>query len=136
MIEVSTMAEALAVPNLIHIEAGNPVKAWQQGDTLPAHLIVTQPTAAEVIAAVRAAAKAAFDAQRETEMALRAVVVLVTEEMNAMKTRVNQIMTAVDNGGTYAAAKTTIAALTDLQTRTLAQARTAILNKIDAGEAD
>lgn len=48
MIDCLTVAEAYAVPNVIHIELGTPVKAWQSGDTLPGHLLPgPEPTAEE-----------------------------------------------------------------------------------------
>ena len=47
MIECESIAEARKVENLIHIEAGRPVKAWQKGDTLPSHLLPDPPTPEE-----------------------------------------------------------------------------------------
>lgn len=40
MIECKSIEEARKVEGVMHIELGNPVKAWQRGDVLPRHLIV------------------------------------------------------------------------------------------------
>lgn len=40
MIQCATLAEALKVPNVIAIVAGNPIKAYQQGDALPPEAVV------------------------------------------------------------------------------------------------
>lgn len=66
----------------------------------------------------------------QAESALRAFMLLVLDELNAHTAKVNAILTAIDNAGTLAALKTTVAAIADLPTRTEQQLRTAIRNKM------
>ena len=84
----------------------------------------------------RVEAKAALAEAKAESATLRALLLIVLDEFNLHSAKTNAILTAIDNAATLAALKTAVAAITDLPTRTAAQLRTAIQNKIDAGDVD
>jgi hypothetical protein len=114
MIECQTLEEARAVENLIHIEAGSPIKAWQQGDALPAHLVIVPPSAAQLNEMARATSKQLVDASDPSDRVRKAVLLVLLDEINALRAAVVPVLPA----------------------RTRAQLVNAIKNKIDAGAAD
>ena len=67
---------------------------------------------------------------------MRALLLTVLDEFNTHATKINAILTAIDNGSTLAQVKTNIAAIADYPTRTKANLITAMTNKINAGDAD
>lgn len=62
---------------------------------------------------------------------LRALVELLVDELNAHSEAINAILTAIDNGANLSGIKTAIAAISDLPTRTLQQAKNAIRTHLD-----
>jgi hypothetical protein len=87
--------------------------------------------------ALRAAAtKLLASQQHEVSPLMRAVLLTLLDELNAHAEKINAILTAVDGAANLAGLKTAIAAIADHPARTAAQMRTAILGKIDAGDAD
>ena len=84
----------------------------------------------------RNAAKATLAAVKAESATLRAFMLLMLDELNAHTAKINSILTAVDNAATFATLKTAILAIADLPTRTANQLRTAINNKLDAGDGD
>jgi hypothetical protein len=60
----------------------------------------------------------------------RAFALALLDELNAHSTKINAILTAIDNGGTLAQVKTNIAAIADLGQRSVAQMKTAIRGKL------
>ena len=76
------------------------------------------------------------DAEDRTSVVLRAVTLLLMEENNAQRAAINAILDAVDGAASLAALKTSVAAIQDLPERNAGQLRTAIKNKISAGDAD
>lgn len=75
---------------------------------------------------------AAVSQLAQAENVMRALMLMVLDELNAHAAKVNAIMTAVDGAGTYAAMRTAIGLIADLPTRTEMQLRTAIRNKLGA----
>lgn len=67
---------------------------------------------------------------------IRAVVLLVLDEFNSHALKINAILDAVDAATSLADLKTRVAAIVDYPPRTAAQLKTAIQNKINAGDAD
>lgn len=61
MKQCTSIAEAQAVPSVIAIQAGTPVIAYQQGDTLPSYMVVT-PSAIPQQVTMRQARLALFAA--------------------------------------------------------------------------
>jgi len=97
----------------------------------------------DVVTLMDAAARASLDAAAleaardslagqldQTEDILRAVVLMVLDELNAHSAKVNALLTAIDNASTLANLKTAVAAIADLPTRTAAQVKTAIRSKL------
>lgn len=68
--------------------------------------------------------------------ALRAVLLIVLDELNAHALKLNAILDAVDGAANLAGLKTAVAAIADYPPRTKAQLLTAITNKVNAGGAD
>lgn len=68
--------------------------------------------------------------------ALRAVVLVALDELNAHALKLNAILDAVDGAATLAALKTAIAAIPDYPQRTPAQLKTAMQTKIAGGDVD
>lgn len=115
MIEFFSMAEARdAYKPGDMIEAGMPVRLWKAGEAWPSHLIVTPPTSAELLARLRAQAKVLIDDRRDEDVRFRALVLVLLDEINVIRSKL-------------------VPALTP---RTIAQLKTAVRNKIDAGDAD
>ena len=67
---------------------------------------------------------------------MRALMLVLLDELNLHALKINAILTAINNGTTLAQVKTNIAAITDYPTRTKANLVTALTNTINAGEAD
>lgn len=95
------------------------------------------PAEAErVTAAQRAQAVALLaDPAREAKL-LRAILLVILDEVNLHAAKINSILTAVDGAASYGAMRTAIAAIADYPPRTAAQLRTAIQGKLNAGDAD
>jgi hypothetical protein len=66
----------------------------------------------------------------QQEDILRAFAGLLVDELNAHASRTNALLNAIDAAASLAALKTAVAPIANLPTRTLAQMRTAIRNKI------
>jgi len=93
--------------------------------------LMTPAQRAAVDAALLSAARDAAAAQlQRTEDVLRAFMLAVLEELNLHADKFNSILTAIDNGATLAQVKTGIAAIADYPTRTEAQLRTSVRNKL------
>lgn len=84
---------------------------------------------ASALAATRDAITAELD---QVEGVLRAFMLTVLDELNAHATKINAILTAIDNGATLAAVKTNIAAVADYPARTAAQLRAVLRSKLGA----
>jgi hypothetical protein len=67
---------------------------------------------------------------------LRAVVSLTVDELNDLRTWTRNFKAATAAATSLADLKVRVAALANLSDRTLVQARTAIVNKIEQGEVD
>lgn len=81
-------------------------------------------------AAVEAARDELANQLDQTEDILRAVVLLVLDELNAHTTKTNALLTAIDNSSSLANLKTAVAAIADLPIRTAAQLKAAIRSKL------
>lgn len=84
----------------------------------------------------REATKLMASEQAEDAALMRAVLLVILDELNLHAAKLNAILTAIDNGANLAAVKTNITAITDYPTRTAQQVRTAIQGKITDGSAD
>lgn len=79
------------------------------------------------LTASRDAATAQID---QLENVLRAVLLVLRDELNLHADKINAILTAIDNGANLAAVKVNILAIADYPQRTVAQLRTAIRGKL------
>lgn len=97
----------------------------------------------DVVTLMDAAARAALDAANLTaardavaaeldrvESVMRAFALILVDELNAHSAAVNGVLTAINNGSSLASIKTAVSAITPLPTRTAAQIKTAIRNKL------
>ena len=82
---------------------------------------------AALLAAARDAIAAAMD---QVEDYTRAFALVCLDEFNSHATKINAILTAIDNGSTLSAVKTNIAAIADYPQRTIAQLKTSVRNKL------
>jgi hypothetical protein len=82
---------------------------------------------AAALVAQRDAVAATID---EVEGFARAFALACLDEFNAHATKINAILTAIDNGGTLAAVKTNILAIADYPQRTVANLKTALRNQL------
>lgn len=120
-------------PNMTAV-AAVPFKYWKappswDGDVGPVEM--TAPEKATVDGNLATATRDATAAQvDDVEDVLRATILAILDELNAHKDKINAILTAIDNGSTLAQVKTNIAAIADYPTRTIAQVRTALRNKL------
>lgn len=95
------------------------------------------PTAQQVLERLRSQANAALDQLEDRQsMILRALVLTLVDELNLHAAKINAILTAIDSGSTLAQVKSNIAAIADYPTRTAAQVRAALKDKVTAGDAD
>lgn len=67
---------------------------------------------------------------------LRAFILLMLDELNGHAATINSLLTAIDNAASLAQLKVAVALIADYPTRTAQQLRTAITNRITAGDAD
>lgn len=112
---------ALAIPRQYRKWTGSAVAEMTTGEK------------ATVDAAIATAAKAASLEQvngADRPDLLRALALLVLDELNAHAAKTNAILTAIDNATTLANLKTAVAAIADLPTRTVAQLKTALAGKM------
>lgn len=98
------------------------------GDTVT--LMDAASRAALDAAAVDAARDALANQLDQVEDILRAVVLLMLDELNAHSDKMNTLLTAIDNASSLANLKTTVGGITDLPIRTAAQVRAAIRSKL------
>ena len=92
------------------------------------------PDAPEVV--IRKRAKLLLALSQIEPCLLRAIAATLLDELNGHADKINAILSAVDAASSLADLKTRIGLIADYPQRTLAQAKTSILNKIDSGEAD
>jgi hypothetical protein len=85
---------------------------------------------------MREAAKETFDSDAPDGKILKAVVLLLIDELNDLRTWVRDFKTQTAAATSLANLQSRVASLPTLNDRTSAQARTAIRAKIDAGAAD
>lgn len=81
-------------------------------------------------------AAAAGDPQGMAKAQRAALLLILDRTHNALATKINAILTAIDSAATLAQVKTNIAAIADAPTYTATQLKTALRNLIDAGDAD
>lgn len=74
--------------------------------------------------------------QTQNVMVLRALMLVILDELNLHAAKINAILTAIDSGSNLLQVKANILAIADYPARTAAQLRTAINNKLNAGDAD
>lgn len=84
-------------------------------------------TDAALLTAGRDSETATFD---DLESYLRAIVLVLVDELNDHSTAINGILDAIDNANNLADMKSAVALIADVPQRTPAQARTAIRNKL------
>lgn len=140
MITKPTLAEAQAVPNVVLVDVRGPelFDAYQKGDVLPAAYLAGQaplsPT--QVAALVSAQVAEMLLADDADAKRFRALILVILDEFNAHALKINAILDAIDGAGTLAAVKAAVAAINDYPQRTAAQIKTAVIARIEAGQAD
>ncbi len=108
---------------------GQPSKYWTiSGDTVS---LMSQGERDAVDAALIASARDALAAEMDqVESYARAFALVVLDEINAHATNISGDRLAAVNGGTYAAFRTAATAVSSTPTRTIAQLKTALRNKL------
>jgi hypothetical protein len=134
-------ANVLVNPDLSAV-SGQPLKYWKhvagaiqlmtQGERDAADAAI----AAALLLSQRAGAKDIFDGSGSDAKILKAVVLLLIDELNALRERDRDRSTDVAAATNLADLKARWAARSALADRTGAQARTAIRAKLDNGDAD
>lgn len=121
-------AEWIINPDLSAV-LGQPAKYWViTGDAVS---LMDQAQRDAVDAAELTAARDLAANQIDgPESIVRALALVIQDEINLHANRVTAILDAVDNAGTFAALKTAIAAIPDVPTRTPAQLKTALRNRL------
>jgi hypothetical protein len=112
---------------------------WFEGNVLVLKDGVTMPDTPPICEASNSAATVSRDkakAEIDKDKAVRAVVLLTLDELNAHALKIKEILDAVDAATNLADLKTRVALISDYPQRTSAQLITAIKNKIDSGDAD
>jgi hypothetical protein len=104
-------------------------KYWTiSGDTVS---LMNQAQRDAVDAAELAASRDNVAAQiDQLESYVRAFALVVLDEFNAHTEKTNSILTAIDNNSTLATIRTAIAGIADLPTRTIANLKTGVRNKL------
>jgi hypothetical protein len=134
-------ADAVINPDVTAV-AGQPLRYWKRdGDEVE---LMTQGERDAVDAGILAAAidtlrdsaAANFDAGDPFSAVDRAIVLVALDEVNTLRTWTRSLKTETAAASTLADFKTRVATLATLGDRTAAQARTALLAHIDAGDAD
>lgn len=136
MIVCQTRAEALAVANVVNIDVGPPIVAYQVGDTAPSHLLVVELTPAQVLASLHLEAKALLSADDAVSKKDKAVLLETLGLLVAIAGKFNALQASIAAAISLADLKTRAAVVGTAPTPTVAQAKTAIANRIDAAEAD
>lgn len=95
------------------------------------------PTAQQQLERLLAQANAAPDHLEDRGMmVLRALVIELVADRNMLAGKVNAILDAADGAASLAQFKTATAAIANAPTYTASQVRTALANRVTAGEAD
>jgi hypothetical protein len=92
--------------------------------------------AAAQLASVRSGAPETWLGLGSSQMAQRALILLILDEFNDHTATINAILDAADNATSLATFKTAMAAISDQPVRTAAQLRNAIETRISSGGAD
>ena len=122
--------------------AGQPIKYWKVVNSVV--VLMTQgerdavdaALAAANLASQRARAKGIFDSTASDGKVLKAIVLLLIDELNDLRGWLVDFKAEVAAASNLADLKTRVAGLPNMTDRTSAQARTAIRGKIDNGSAD
>lgn len=113
-----------------------PLTAPQQA-TLAATVAAHVPGVNNVINRLRGAAVAYFQDQADRQQLLSRAIVLVTvDEVNALRDWITSFKVAVAAASSLADLKVRVAALDAMPDRTEAQAKAAVVNKLNSGGAD
>lgn len=116
-------------PDLSAVE-GQPQRYWIiTGDVIT---LADAPTQAVIDAALLVARRdeMANDIDK-AESFLRSFALIVLDEFNATALKINEILDAIDNADNLGSLKTAVGAITDKNTRTPAQLKTAVRNRMD-----
>lgn len=104
---------------------------WLSSHTTP------PPTPAQITANLRATATSIIsDKASAPSVSLRAILLTIFDENNNTRQWIQSFKAAVAASTSLADLKTRVAALPDMPDRTIAQAKTAVQNKISSGGAD
>lgn len=122
--------------------AGQPIRYWKHVDgslqlkTAGEQASADSALAAALLSSQRAGAKEIFDGDSPNSKILKAIVLLLIDELNVLRERDRDRAVDVAAATNLANLKTRWAAQSSLADRTAAQAKTAIEAKINAGNAD
>ena len=123
------IANYIEEPDLAAVD-GQPVKYWViVGDVVS---LADQATRDSIDAAELSAARDAIaDEIDQTQSYTKAFALSVIDEINDLSDKINGILDAIDNATNLSSLKSAVGAITDRPTRTAAQLKTAIRNKLD-----
>ena len=133
----SSLAYVINPPNFDLIEATPRKYRKISGDTLSvmnqAEMDAADAAEAQaLIDALNAAAKSVYDtAQDEYSKPLKAVALVILNELNLHAEKINAILAAIDAATSLTNLQTRIAAIADYPTRTAEQFKTAVDTKVD-----
>lgn len=108
----------------------------EAGELPPDWALEEDTSHAAHLATLRASAKALLDRQQSQELLLRATILVLIDEINALRQWIAGLKSQTAAATNLANFQTRVASLPNMPDRTGAQARAAIGGKIDAAEAD
>jgi len=120
------LTAVVGFPSIYWTITGDIVTLMTQGqrDAVDAVILAAQVTEEKT------GAESLYDLTQAEARALRAMVLLLVDELNSLRTQWRDFQTVVDASNNLGAMKTGVAGLPTLNDRTYSQARTAIGNKI------
>jgi len=120
------LSAVVGFPSIYWTITGDVVSLMSQGerDAVDAAILAAQVTEEKT------GAESLYDLSQAEARALRAMVLLIVDELNSLRTQWRDFQTAVDAAANLGQMKTGVAGLPSLADRTYGQARTVIGNKI------
>lgn len=126
-----TLAAVIQNPTMDPALNGQPRKYWKLNATSDGAELQTPAERTATDAAILSASRDfVADLIQTPERYERAFAEILLDEINGMSDTTNQIMDAINNASNLAGVKTAVGAIPALPTRTLAQLRTALRNKL------
>jgi hypothetical protein len=133
MITVCTtqaQADAIAGPKSLWYDLGR-IVVYTGSDMPPA-----PPTVAEIAAMASAEVAAMLTSDTADDKRAKAIILVIQDQLNATNSKINSILDAIDAATTLPNLKTAVAAIANMPITVPSQIKTAVMNKINSGDAD